>query len=325
MINASPHQQKQPGAFLVTSEKRSPAPGTLSAVFRERWEEIVRQSALHGAVLFRGFDLRDRASFDGFAKGVAEPLEYVHGNSPRTRLTDAVYTSTEFPPEYKISFHNELSYCSSWPRYLLFFCNVEPKVGGETPLVDSHALWCALPEQLRERFVTKGLLYIRNLHGGSGLGPSWNKTFGTTDRARVETLCEQGDLRFSWRPDGSLRVWERRPATRVHPLTGEHLWFNQADQFHPTNHPEDVRRSLMKHYQGREVEMPHYCLHGDGSPLEPADLDVVRAAADALATQFAWQHGDLLLVDNMKAAHGRNPYVGPREVLVSMFRDGRAP
>ena len=31
-----------------------------------------------------------------------------------------------------------------------------------------------------------------------------------------------------------------------------------------------------------------------------------------------WQPGDLLLVDNIRSAHAREPYEGPREVLVGM-------
>ena len=31
-----------------------------------------------------------------------------------------------------------------------------------------------------------------------------------------------------------------------------------------------------------------------------------------------WQAGDLMLVDNIRTAHSREAYVGPREVLVGM-------
>jgi alpha-ketoglutarate-dependent taurine dioxygenase len=306
--------------FLVNAEGRAPAAsGSLLEVFRERFEEWRAIAAREGSVLFRGFDLCDRATFDGFVRAAVAPLDYVFGNSPRSRLTDAVYTSTEFPPEFSISFHNELSYCASWPRYLLFFCSLPAVEGGETPLVDSHALWSALPRDLRARFDERGLLYIRNLHGGKGLGPSWMKTFGTNERARVEQLCEAGNVQFAWKLDGSLRLTETRPATRVHPDTGEPLWFNQADQFHPTNHAPDVAEALTQYYRGREEDMPHYCLHADRTPLDPKDLDLVRRTAAGLSRAFTWQRGDLLLVDNMKSAHGRNPYRGAREILVSMF------
>ncbi|MEV4920687.1 TauD/TfdA family dioxygenase, partial [Streptomyces tirandamycinicus] len=31
-----------------------------------------------------------------------------------------------------------------------------------------------------------------------------------------------------------------------------------------------------------------------------------------------WQPGDLMLVDNIRTAHSREPYEGPREILVGM-------
>ncbi|HKY34944.1 MAG TPA: TauD/TfdA family dioxygenase [Polyangiaceae bacterium] len=320
MIGAARPIERETWPFVVDAERPAPVPsGSLLTVFRARFEELRQTAAERGAVLFRGFDLCDRATFHDFVQQAVQPLDYVYGNSPRSRLTEAVYTSSEFPPEFSISFHNELSYCASWPRYLLFFCALAAAEGGETPLVDSHALWQALPRHLRERFEKRGLLYIRNLHGGKGLGPSWATTFGTSERARVESLCEAGDIRFEWKDDGSLRIWELRPATQLHPDTGEPLWFNQADQFHPTNHPAVVGDALAQYYRGREEDMPHYCLHGDRTPLDPTDLEVVRRTAKSLARAFSWQRGDLLLVDNMKAAHGRNPYRGAREILVSMF------
>ncbi|MEE9382015.1 MAG: TauD/TfdA family dioxygenase [Nannocystaceae bacterium] len=302
--------------LLVTAES---SPGHLLTLFREGLGGFKREAARRGSILFRGFDVGDRHAFHVFVQQAVKPRDYVYGNSPRTRITDAVYTSTEYPAEFPISLHNEVSYCADWPRYLLFFCCLPARQGGETPLVDSHALWKALPENLRRRFEARGLLYIRNLHAGKGLGPSWMQTFATTEHEQVEALCQAGDVRFEWRNDNSLRLWEVRPATRLHPDTQEQLWFNQADQFHPTNHPPRTRDALMEYFSGRETDLPHYCTYADGLPLDPADLDVVRETAANLATAFTWQQGDLLLVDNMKAAHGRNPYHGAREILVSMF------
>jgi hypothetical protein len=33
---------------------------------------------------------------------------------------------------------------------------------------------------------------------------------------------------------------------------------------------------------------------------------------------FPWQAGSAVLIDNLLMAHGRNPYTGPRKILVAM-------
>ncbi|HEU4889434.1 MAG TPA: TauD/TfdA family dioxygenase [Thermoanaerobaculia bacterium] len=273
----------------------------------------------HGAILFRGFGIGTQ---DAFQRAVAAlggtTLSYVDGNSPRSKLGGGVYTSTEYPPEFFISLHNELSYSKRWPSRVFFCCVIAPAEGGETPLADSRAILRELPSDVREQFVQRQVRYIRNLHGGKGLGPSWQKTFETDDRSVVEEFCRDTDSGFRWNDDGSVTIIQIRPATAVHPKTGQEVWFNQADQFHPSTHPPAVYESMMAFYDGREEAMPQTAAFGDGTPMDRAILDEVRRTAGQEMRTFPWQEGDLLMVDNMLVAHGRKPFKGPRKILVSM-------
>lgn len=67
-----------------------------------------------------------------------------------------------------------------------------------------------------------------------------------------------------------------------------------------------------------EDDLPFNTYYGDGSPFEAATLDEIRAAYQQETVSFPWQAGDILMVDNMLAAHGREPYTGQRQVLVAM-------
>jgi alpha-ketoglutarate-dependent taurine dioxygenase len=229
-----------------------------------------------------------------------------------------VYTSTEYPPEFAISLHNELSYSSRWPARVFFCCLTPAPHGGETPLADSRRILQRLPAAVRDTFVKRGVKYLRNLHGGRGFGPSWQATFESDRRDDVEAFCRATDTDARWNDAGSLTVTQIRPATRVHPATGEEVWFNQADQFHPSTHPKAVYDAILALYGGREDLMPQTATFGDGTPIDVAMLDEVRRAAEAEMRLFPWQRGDLLMVDNMLVCHGRRPFTPPRKVLVSM-------
>jgi alpha-ketoglutarate-dependent taurine dioxygenase len=282
-------------------------------------DELEARLLRHGAVLFRGFGISSQDLLQRAVRSLGDPaLDYVDGNSPREKLGSGVYTSTEYPPEFFISLHNELSYSNRWPSRVFFCCVTPPREGGETPLADSRAILRHLPDDVREAFVTKKVKYIRNLHGGRGFGPSWQKTFETDSRAAVEEFCRSTDTDFHWKDDGTLTVTQVRPATAVHPKTGEAVWFNQADQFHPSTHPKAIYESMLALYDGREDLMPQTASFGDDTPMEKAMLDEVRKTVAAQIRLFPWQEGDLLMVDNMLVAHGRKPFKGPRKILVSM-------
>ncbi len=67
-----------------------------------------------------------------------------------------------------------------------------------------------------------------------------------------------------------------------------------------------------------EPDLPNNTYYGDGSPIEPQVLAELRAAYLAHSVTFPWRQGDLLMLDNLLVMHARQPYEGPRRVLVGM-------
>ncbi len=315
---------------LFASEQRLPlvvealrddgaGPEALLRYYQENFDLIESKLLEHGAILFRGFGIIQQKVFQQTVRSLpGRMLDYVDGNSPRTKLTSGVYTSTEYPPEFFISMHNELSYSERWPARLFFCCVTAPGEGGETPLADSRTILRNMSPELVDVFTRKGVKYIRNLHGGRGYGPSWQKTFETQDRTVLEEYCKSSGIQLEWKPDGGVRLWHVRPAAATHPKTGEAVWFNQADQFHPSTHPPEVYQSLKALYKSRETQMPQNAVFGDDNAIEDWMLDEVRETTKSEIRLFSWQQGDLLMVDNMLVCHGRMPFKGPRKILVSM-------
>lgn len=273
----------------------------------------------HGALLFRGFGVKTPASFARCVRSLnSNLLNYIDGNSPRTKLADGVYTSTEYPSEYYISMHNELSYSKKWPRRLFFGCIVAPQEKGETPIADSRVILKSIDPDVVEEFTRKGVKYVRNLQGGNGVGPSWQDTFETTDKAVVEQYATACGSDVQWQADGSVKLTQVRPAVAEHPQTKQAVWFNQADQFHPSTHPRKVYENMMAVYAGKEDALPQNACFGDDTPIPIAMLEHIRDTTKKSAVLFPWQAGDLLVIDNMLTCHGRMPYAGPRKILVSM-------
>lgn len=272
----------------------------------------------HGAVLFRGFGVEDPAKFESVTCAIEpELLNYLEGDSPRTRISGKVYTSTEYPESYQISLHNELSYAYKWPRKIFFCCAVAPQQGGETPIVDCREVFRALDPRIRERFAAGKIRYVSNAHGGEGIGKSWQDTFETDDRSRVEEYLKAAGVDFRWGADGSLHTSQVREAVITHPVTGEPVWFNQAEQWHPSMLDLKNRRAMAA-LGLKDEDLPHYASFGDGSPLDAGELEEIRALMREKAVYFPWQQGDLLVLDNVLVAHGRNPFKGPRRILVAM-------
>jgi hypothetical protein len=273
-----------------------------------------------GALLCRGFGVDREDLLDELVRSLpGRRMDYVDGNSPRRKLGAGIYTSTEYPAEFFISMHNELSYSARWPARLVFCCVTPAAAGGETPLADSRRILAQLDPAIVEQFRARGVEYVRNLHGGRGMGPSWQTTFETADRAAVEGFCREGGVSCRWLDDGALRLSHVRPAVAAHPRTGEAVWFNQADQFHPSTHPKPVFDAMMALYKGREDRLPQQSRFGDGAPIPLATLESVRATIAGQIRCFPWQAGDVLVVDNMLVCHGRMPFRGPRKILVSMM------
>ncbi|MGO4126847.1 TauD/TfdA family dioxygenase [Inquilinus sp. YAF38] len=276
---------------------------------------VDRHLSVEGGLLFRGFALDGADAFRGFAAGFGHPLlTYEFGSTPRSKVTQGVYTSTEYPPHQHIPLHNEQAYTRDWPMKIWFYCQQAAPEGGETPIADSRAVYRAMPPALRDRFAEKGLMYVRNT--GNGLDVSWQQVFGTEDRGEVEAYCRAHGIDCEWKPDGELRTRQVCQGTIAHPVTGEMLWFNQAHLFHVSNLEPEVRSTLLELVA--EPDLPRNVYYGDGSPIEDEALATVREVLEANKISFPWQAGDVLMLDNMLTAHARAPFKGPRKVIVAM-------
>jgi amino acid adenylation domain-containing protein len=276
---------------------------------------IEEQLLKHGAILFRNFVVTSVTRFEQFTRTISpELMQYGERSSPRHKVSGSIYTSTDHPADQPIVLHNEQSYTLSWMMKLWFFCLQPANTGGGTPIADSRRIFSRLSPELVEKFEEQQVMYLRNY--GAGLGLPWQEVFQTSERSEVEAYCRQAGIGYEWLDGERLRTRQIRPAIRRHPKTDEKVWFNHALFFHVSSLAAATRDSLLSGL--KEEDLPFNTYYGDGSPFEAAVLSEIREAYRRETVSFPWQAGDILMVDNMLVAHGREPYTGQRQVVVAM-------
>jgi len=270
----------------------------------------------HRALLFRGFDSGGIEGFQGFVEAASEGerLEYKDRSTPRSSYGHRIYNATVYPQDQSIRLHNEGSYWTAWPKKIFFSAVTPAAVGGETPIGDVQNVFEWIDPKIRREFEAKGILYVRNYNNGMGL--TWQEVFQTQEHAEVERYCRDNDIEFEWKEGDKLRTRQCRPAIRKHHMTGESLWFNHAAFFH-VSALEPAMRDMFLSELG-EDDLPYNTYFGDGAEIFPEVIAHILTCYERAKVVFPWEEGDVALYDNMRIAHGRQPFQGERLTLVAM-------
>ncbi|MBA3712218.1 MAG: amino acid adenylation domain-containing protein [Pyrinomonadaceae bacterium] len=304
----------QPGETLPLVFQPSVSDIDLADWAKNNREFIETELQKHGAILFRGFDIKAVSEFERMASAICPELFGEYGDLPREDVGGKVYASTPYPANQPILFHNESSHMHRWPMKIWFHCVMAAQHGGETPIVDCRKVYRSLSPQVRERFAQHGVMYVRNYT--NGLDVDWQEFFQTTDKSPVEDYCQKASIDFEWKDGDGLRTRQVCRAVAQHPKTGETVFFNQVQLHHISCLEPSVRESLLAMF--REEDLPRNCFYGDGSPIEDSVMQEIMKVYLDSAVNFPWQQGDILMLDNMLIAHGRNPFEGPRKIVVAM-------
>ncbi|HKE89399.1 MAG TPA: TauD/TfdA family dioxygenase [Gemmatimonadales bacterium] len=291
-----------------------------AACWAAEYRHLLRRAVTeHGALLVRGLSLFDLSQTEAVFRKLGNLMIEREAFATRRRYSIGVYSASKWPPNQPMCMHHELSYAAEVPGLMLFACLAAPKHGGATPLADSASVLQALPAELVARCERVGWLLVRNYH--ADIGASVGDAFGTDNHDAVERYCRANEIEFEWGEGGVLRTRQRRRAILRHPLSGYRCWFNQIAFLNEWTMAAELREYLVDVYG--EDGLPFNTCFGDGSPVGADIVQTINAVYDAHTVREKWEAGDLLLVDNIRTAHARDPFEGPREVLVALADPGR--
>ena len=278
--------------------------------------EAVRSSvAEHGALLIRGLPFASASGFraitESFTDGLMPDLETF---APRESHAGNIYSSSVWQNNQPMRMHNEVSYRNEFPALMLFGCAAAPLAGGAIELADSPSVLESLPTSLVNRFTREGWILTRNYSDEMGL--SIAEAFGTSDRSAVEAYCQSNAIEFEWRTGGGLRTSQRRSAVIGHPITGQHCWFNQVAFLNEWTMKPEVRSFLLDLYG--PGGLPFNTHFGNGDPVDEGTVAIINDAYEANTRSEPLRAGDLMIVDNIRTAHSRQPFEGERKVFVAL-------
>ncbi|MNK89909.1 Linear gramicidin synthase subunit D [compost metagenome] len=304
----------KPGAeFPIVLQATSPELDTV-AWAKGQADYIEMLVAKHGGILFRDFGLKTPQDFEAFAEAIEPELYGSYGDLPKKEGGKKTYRSTPYPERQMILFHNESAHLDRWPRKQWFFCELPSPVGGATPIVDCREMLRRLPAEVVAGFERKGLQYVRTFT--PGLDVNWQDFYKTDRREDVEARLAAAGIEWRWFDGDTLQTRTRCPAVIRHPLTGERVFFNQVQLHHVACLEPQVREDLLA--MGGVERLPRHVTYGDGSPIADETMAIVGEAYEACAVRFDWRQGDVVMLDNMLAAHARDPFEGPRKIVVAM-------
>jgi alpha-ketoglutarate-dependent taurine dioxygenase len=148
---------------------------------------------------------------------------------------------------------------------------------------------------------------------------TWVDVFETDDKSKVEKLCRENEFSFKWNQNEWLEISQVRPAVISHPETQEMVWFNQAHLFDFTPKLLGWCRYLAAQLiYCREHTRLHQVFFADQSKIPREDLYHILDVLDANTISFPWKKGDILVLDNVLAMHGRATFSGKRRILAAM-------
>ena len=249
---------------------------------------------------------------DSLAGWPVEWNPYQFGQSRRTKLAGQVYSASEYNNARSIPTHHELSYTPEPPRWIIFYAHKAVE-SGCMRLVDGKRLWAALRASGWNDVLHNEIVYRKCMPSETriGFGKTWQEHFENADPSSVSKLLEEQGIAYRWLSNGDLSM-EYRTGLYQERSVGV-VWFAQPRLWHlPFRGLDWFERRMDRQHWPTDVSW------NNGSSIPTEFLQWLEEREEEFAIRIQLTTGGLLIVDNHRVAHGREPYVGVREHWVAM-------
>lgn len=218
-----------------------------------------------------------------------------------------------YPPYLYLLPNGEIGYQRDFPERVMFFCETPPAYGGRTFIHAAKKLESNLSrstagrklvDKAREHGLTIETGFIDRNHPQKPQNyfQSWQERFGSDDRetalASAQSLTREYDACW-WVEDQGYPVLMTR--ITLPGFVDGYMRFPRIAADGPS-----LKNGFRRYPFGNGVEMT------------TAEKDLLKNAYTATREGYGWSQGDFILMDNIRYAHSREAFAGPREVLVGM-------
>jgi len=319
---AAPQRSITPLREHFGSVIQAGAGDTLLSLDPAEFAQLFRQ---RGALLFRGFP-GDSASFVEFTQRYSQNFSTYQGGGFRIGFLNrqsiggdpTLLSTTGHTQGFPIELHGEMYYIKQRPELLWFFCANAPAKAGETTICDGVELLRLLSPEVRELFASRRVTYIRHLRS-----QEWQTTYQTEDLEVVRQFCRENDMTLQVRADGSIETRFTCSPLITSPSLHQPAFINSIVQSYLIEWAV-TSGWLQENIKGLQLEHPPIVVRfEDGSRIPDKIIDEIREVSERITLNVSWKNGDVLMIDNMRALHGRRQAVGSdRSIFVRLGQQG---
>jgi hypothetical protein len=301
--------------------------------------DILNELLVHGAVHVMNTGIQDLADFERIRPnlGFCEKTRFSKGGRT-TREKQAKWVTPHlrnmdyYPAHLYLLANNEVQYQRNFPRYVLFYCHQPSATGGRTflhqakkveeQLDKAGMLGKDLLKKLHDldSVFTVGYLCQYSTTKAENYFMSWQERFATEDidiaLSRAKERTEEIDR--AW-------IYEEEHACSLH----NHIpCMTLMTQITLPNFVEDPLTKERYLRFPRIAMTPPGVVNGhrtfqftDSTSLTEAEQNLLKKVYHDTREGLHWNTGDFILFDNIRFGHSREPYTGPRSVLVGMANE----